>query len=101
MNRTIDTKNKGVAFWRIIKICDSYYLSYLIVIGEAITGNIDDIYQDTHRIIRVLDYQVNWEGLDKMMEIVDSICTKAHANHSLYCEDNTAIQKHFLIFDTS
>ena len=50
-------KNKGVAFRRIINLCSSY-LDYLIMIGDAITVDIDN-HIDKKRIMKVFDYQVN------------------------------------------
>ena len=54
----IDTKIKGVAFQIIIKLCNSY-LSYLIMTGDAITGNIDNNYLNNQKIIQLFDYQIN------------------------------------------
>ena len=79
---TIEDKNKGVAFQKIIKLCSSY-LSYKTMIDDAITGNIDN-YLDKQRIIKVFDYQVNQESGDTMMKILNLICTEVHADHGLY-----------------
>ena len=92
---TIEDKNKGVAFQKIIKLCSSY-LDYLIRIGDAITGDIDK-YRDKQRIMKVFDYQVNREKGDMMMKILNLICTKAHAIHSLYYHVNGALLKKLLI----
>ena len=54
---TIADKNKGVFFQKIIKLCNSY-LDYLIMIGEAITGDMDTT-SDRQKIMKVLAYQVN------------------------------------------
>jgi hypothetical protein len=56
-SRTIADKNKGVFFQKIIKLCNSY-LDYLIMIGEAITGDMDTT-SDRQKIMKVLAYQVN------------------------------------------
>ena len=55
--RTTEDKNKGVFFRKIIKLCNSY-LDYLIMIGEAITGDMDTT-SDRQKIMKVLAYQVN------------------------------------------
>ena len=56
----------------------------MIMIGEPRIENIIDNYRDNHRIIKVLDYQVNWKWLnDIVTEILNLICTQAaHAKHS-------------------
>ena len=92
---TIEDKNKGVAFQKIIKLCSSY-LSYKTMIDDAITGNIDN-YLDKQRIIKVFDYQVNQERGDTMMKILNLICTEAHAVHNHYCQVNGALQRELLI----
>ena len=54
------------------------------MIGEPAIESIIDNYCDNHRIIKVLDYQVNWKWLnDIVMKILNLICTQAaHAKHS-------------------
>ena len=93
--RTIAVKNKGVACRRIIKLC-SFYLDYLIIIiCEAIAGDMNTT-RGKQRIMKVFDYQVNREK-GNMIKILDLICTEAHVNHSLYCQVNGALQKTLLI----
>ena len=93
--RTTEDKNKGVFFRKIIKLCNSY-LDYLIMIGEAITGDMDTTY-GRQKIMKVLAYQVNREKEDMMMKVLNLICTEAHAVHSLFCHVNGALQKKLLI----
>ena len=63
---TIADKNKGMAFWGIIKLCSSS-LDNLIVIGDAITGDIDNKYFDNTKrglwkflIIKSIERRVIW-----------------------------------------
>ena len=93
--RTTEDKNKGVFFRKIIKLLNSY-LDYLIMIGEAITGDMDTTY-GRQKIMKVLAYQVNREKEDMMMKVLDLICTEAHAVQSLFCHVNGALQKKLLI----
>ena len=94
-SRTIADKNKGVFFRKIIKSCNSY-LDFLIMIGEAVTGDMNTIV-GKQRIMKVLAYQVNREKEDMMMKVLDLICTEAHAVQSLFCHVNGALQKKLLI----
>ena len=66
------------------------------MIGEALTSDMNTILGQ-QRIMKVLAYQLNRDKLFTMMEILDLICTKAHANHSLYCHVNGTLQKELLI----
>ena len=47
--------------------------------------------------MKVLAYQVNREKGDMMIQILNLICTKAHAVQSLFCHMNGALQKKLLI----
>ena len=54
-SRTIADKNKGVFFRKIIKLCNSY-LDYLIMIGDAIIGDIDKYHDNTGKKAKELVY---------------------------------------------
>ena len=81
-SRTIADKNKGVFFQKITKLCNSY-LDYLIMIGDANSGDMNTTL-DKQRIMKVLAYQVNREKGDMMIKILNLICTEAHAVQSLF-----------------
>ena len=59
-NHTIDTRIKELFFKESSNYVRNSYLDYLIIIGDAIAGDIDK-YHDKQRIIKVFDYQVNQE----------------------------------------